>query len=136
VRAATALIAALVVIASSTIFVPPAFANGRQVVADCNANGRLTHKYSLPELQNALSTMGAATKEYTNCYDVIQHAVVAAATGGKAGGGGAGGAPSTKSDSLPTALVVVLALLVLTAAGYATVAIRRAIVRRRTESSP
>jgi hypothetical protein len=72
-------------------------ASPSQVVADCNQNGHLTRHYSRKDLQGALNTMGADTREYTNCYDVIRRALLASAansgggSGGSSGSGGSGG---------------------------------------------
>jgi hypothetical protein len=91
------------------------------VVADCNTHARLTHQYSLAQLRNALATMPADVKEYTNCSDVIQRQLLAQ-LGGVHGHGGSG----TQGGSfLPTPVIVVLALLVLGGAGFAAYAWRR-----------
>jgi hypothetical protein len=47
------------------------------VLTDCNDHAQLTQQYSTGDLQGALSTMGADEKEYTDCYDVIQRALLA-----------------------------------------------------------
>jgi hypothetical protein len=47
------------------------------VLSDCNYHAQLTQRYSAGDLQGALSTMGADQKEYTDCYDVIQRALLA-----------------------------------------------------------
>jgi len=100
----------------------PATATQSQVIADCNAHGKLTQTYSAGELRTALSTMPADVKEYTDCYDVVQQALVSQLSGAKgtqAGGSGGGG------SSVPTWLIVVLVLLGLSAATLAAVAVRR-----------
>jgi hypothetical protein len=92
------------------------------VVADCNAHGRLTQTYSLGELQTAISTLPADVKEYTDCFDVINRALLAQ-TGSHShtgsGGGGSGG------SFLPTPVIVILVLLVLAAATFGAMAVRR-----------
>jgi hypothetical protein len=90
-------------------------------VADCNTHAELTHHYSIAELRGALATMPADIKEYTNCSDVIQRALLAE-LGGLRGSGGAG---SGGGSFLPTPLIVVLALLVVAGAGFGVYAWRR-----------
>lgn len=92
-------------------------------VADCNANTRLTRQYTAAELQHALSTMPADVKEYTDCYDVIQRALLAEVSGShnhaSTGSGGSGG------SFLPTPVIVVIVVLVVAAAGFGILALRR-----------
>jgi hypothetical protein len=45
-------------------------------LADCNVHAQLTQHYSVGQLQDALANMGADQKEYTDCYDVIQRALL------------------------------------------------------------
>jgi hypothetical protein len=54
-----------------------AFAAQTGVLSDCNAHAQLTQQYPVGQLQTALATMGADQKEYTDCYDVIQRALLA-----------------------------------------------------------
>ena len=91
------------------------------VVADCNSHAQLTQHYTVAQLRSALATMPADIKEYTNCPDVIQRALLAA-LGGVHGGGGSG---QGGGSFLPTPLIVVLALLVIGGAGFAVYAYRR-----------
>ncbi|MEA2157678.1 MAG: hypothetical protein QOD66_58 [Solirubrobacteraceae bacterium] len=100
----------------------PAFAAQSQVVADCNAHSRLTGHYSSAQLRNALSTMSADVKEYTNCYDVIQRTLLK-----QLGASGASGSPGQGSGGsfLPTPVIIVLVVLVLGAIGFALAAVRR-----------
>jgi hypothetical protein len=90
-------------------------------VADCNSHTKLTHQYSTAQLRSALATMPADIKEYTNCPDVIQRALLAQ-IGTTKGGGGSG---SGGGSFLPTPVIVILALLVLGGAGFAAYAWRR-----------
>lgn len=90
-------------------------------VADCNTHAQLTRHYSVAELRSALATMPADVKEYSNCADVIQRALLAQ-LGGLHGGGGSG---SGGGSFLPTPLIVVLALLVVAGAGFGIYAWRR-----------
>jgi hypothetical protein len=53
-----------------------AFAAQTGALADCNVHAQLTQHYSVGQLQDALANMGADQKEYTDCYDVIQRALL------------------------------------------------------------
>lgn len=102
----------------------PAHASGigAAVLADCNAHDALTKSYTVAELRNALATMPATMKEYTDCPDVISRALNSAlANGGKSNGSGSGSGGSF----LPTPVIVILVLLVLAAATFGAIAIRR-----------
>jgi len=92
------------------------------VTADCNTHGRLTRTYTLSELQLALSTLPADIKEYTDCYDVINRALLAQ-TGSHSDAAGTGG--GSGGSFLPTPVIVILVVLVLGAATFGAVAIRR-----------
>ena len=92
------------------------------VTADCNTHGRLTRTYTLSELQLALSTLPADIKEYTDCYDVINRALLAE-TGSHSDAAGTGG--GSGGSFLPTPVIVILVVLVLGAATFGAVAIRR-----------
>ncbi len=114
---------ALTVCAGGLAAAPALGAGQAPAVADCNAHGQLTRSYSAKELQTALATMPADIKEYTDCYDVIQRALLgqvgshhATNTGDSNGSGG---------SSFPTWLIVVLVLLVLAAATFGALAVRR-----------
>jgi len=94
--------------------------SGQDALADCNSHGTLTRHYSTVDLKAALAAMPAQTKEYTDCYDVIQRALLADLGRLHAGGsGGSGG------SLLPTWLIVVVAVLVVSAAALGGVALRR-----------
>jgi hypothetical protein len=100
----------------------PAAAAQSPVVGDCVAHGQLTQTYSDGQLKTGLSTMSAAVKEYTNCYDVIQRALLGQISGTqptKSGTGGSGG------SFLPTPVIVLLVLLALAAVTFGAIAIRR-----------
>jgi hypothetical protein len=106
-KALTALFAALALVPAGLVAAAPAVASSSQVLADCNSNGHLTGTYSRGDLQGALNGMGADTREYTNCYDVVRRALLSSAaagagkTGGgsSAGGGGGGGNASGSGHS-------------------------------------
>lgn len=97
-------------------------------VADCSAHLRLTREYTPQQLQHALDTMSAETREYTDCYTVIQNQLLTQLGehhGGHASGAGSGG------SFLPTPLLVVLGVLVLASAGLGVVALRRRLLGRQ-----
>ncbi len=92
-----------------------------QVVADCNAHGRLVQHYSEATLRNALATLPADVAEYTDCPDVIRRQLLAQVSGQPSGSGSAG---SSGGSFLPTWVIVLLIIVILGGAG-ATVAARR-----------
>ena len=99
---------------------PPAVGAGlAPPVADCSLHGQLTKSYTASQLKNALNTMPADVREYSDCYNVIQRALLAKIghLNGDAAGGGGG-------SFLPIWLIVVIALLVLGGLGFAVVAAR------------
>jgi hypothetical protein len=107
---------------SQPVFLASAGAAGLSApVQDCNAHGQLTGHYTVAQLRSALATMPVDVKEYTNCGDVIQRALLArlGALRGHGGSGQGGG------SFLPTPLIVVLALLVVGGAGFGVYAMRR-----------
>jgi hypothetical protein len=100
----------------------PAAAKQSPVVGDCVAHGQLTQTYSTGQLRTALSTMSAAIKEYTNCSDVIQRALLNEIGGVKPKTGAAGG---SGGSFLPTPVIVSLVLLALAGVTFGAIAIRR-----------
>jgi hypothetical protein len=100
----------------------PALAATSPVITDCNAHGALTRSYSIAQLREALATMSASTKEYTNCPDVINRAIAAAVAGGKTHGGTG---TSGSGSFLPTPVIVILVVLVLAGVTFGAVAVRR-----------
>jgi hypothetical protein len=102
---------------------PSAAAGSADVIADCNSHARLTRSYTDAQLRNALRTLPADVKEYTDCSDVIQHALLSQVSGSHTGGpGGSGG---SGGSFLPSWLVVVLVLLALSGLTLGAVAVRR-----------
>ncbi len=102
---------------------PVALATGlSSPVADCNTHAQLTQQYSVQQLRSALATMPADIREYTNCQDVLQRALLAKLGGLHGGGGGSG---QQGGSFLPTSLIVVLALLLVAGAGFAVYAWRQ-----------
>ncbi len=107
-----------------------ASAAANPIISDCEANGQLTHTYTLSQLRHALGTMPASVKQYTNCYDVIQQALIQArktGTAGPANSSGSGG------SFLPTPVIIVLIVLVVGAVGLGVLAMMR---RRRPGGAP
>ncbi len=94
------------------------------VVADCTAHGRLTHQYSVAQLHTALAKIPADVQEYTNCYEVIQRALLAQVSS-RAPSHAGGATKSSSSSLLPTPVIVVIVLLALAGAGFAFLAVRR-----------
>ena len=93
-------------------------AAGNAVINNCESNGQLTHQYTHQELAHALAVMPASVKQYTNCYDVIQQALVN-------GQGRTGTAGSSSSSSfLPTSVIVILVVLILAAITFGAIAVR------------
>lgn len=120
-----ALACSVAVLAAAGAIVPPAIAAaGNAVINDCESNGQLTHPYTHQELVHALAVMPATVKQYTNCYDVIQQALVK----GQDRTGTAGS--SSSSSFLPTPVIVILVLLILAAITFAAIAIRRRAASR------
>jgi hypothetical protein len=107
---------------SQSVFLTPAAAAGLSpAVQDCDAHAQLTRHYTVAQLRTALATMPVDVKEYTNCGDVIQRALLAevGTLRGKGGSGSGGG------SFLPTWLIVVLALLVVGGAVFGVYAWRQ-----------
>jgi hypothetical protein len=107
-------------VASSALSAGAALAAaGNGVINDCEANGRLTHTYTRDELRHALAVMPASVKTYTNCYDVLNQALLSnTPTGGGSGSGGGG-------SFLPTPVIVILVALILGGVTFGALAIRR-----------
>ena len=110
------------VVAAATPAVIPASASASPV-ADCNSHGTLTQHYSVGELRTALATMPADIQEYTNCYAVIQRALLSQVSSSRSGGGQT--SQSSSGSFLPVPVIVVLGVLGVSAAGFGIVALRR-----------
>jgi hypothetical protein len=93
-------------------------AGGNAVVNDCQAHGVLTRSYTLSQLEQALRVMPASTKQYTDCYDVVQKAIADHNRTGAAGG-------SSGGSFLPTPVIVILVILILAGVTFGAIAIRR-----------
>jgi hypothetical protein len=106
-----------------TLPAPAAAAGLSPPVADCEQHGQLTRNYSAAELRQGLSTMPAEVAEYTNCPNVIRQALLAKIGHLNGGTSDAGG-----GSFLPAWVIAILAVLAVTAAGSAALAMRN---RRR-----
>lgn len=110
--------------ASAAIAAPTAaFASTSPVVTDCNAHGQLTAHYSVTQLRTALATIPADVEEYTDCYNVIDRALLSEVAGSHRASDS-----STQSSSgsfLPTPLIVVIAVLAVAAVASGMLAVRR-----------
>ncbi|MGB9183457.1 MAG: hypothetical protein WCB67_05280 [Solirubrobacteraceae bacterium] len=122
-QAKLAVLAVLAVFAAGVLSAGPALAKNASnpVINDCLAHrAGLTGHYTVAQLNHALQVMSAETKEYTNCPDVINRALLAAVGhGGSSGGGGGGG------SFLPTPVIIILVVLVLAAVTFGALAARR-----------
>ena len=102
-------------------------------VADCNQHATLTRSYSVTELRAALAAMPADIREYTDCYDVIQKALLAQVGQQHGSGSGQGGGPalpasvtrSAPGSGPPGWVVAVLIVLGLSAVSFAVLLVRR-----------
>jgi hypothetical protein len=118
------LICTAAAVAATALSSAPALAAGNAIINDCQANGQLTHPYTVRQLRHALSVMPASVKQYTSCFDVVQNALVSArkhngtapASGSSKGGG---------SSFLPTPVIIILVVLILAALTFGALAIRR-----------
>ena len=93
--------------------------SGQDVLNDCAAHGQLTHSYTPAQLKEALSEMSAATKQYSNCFDVIQRALLHGVKNTDDPSGGSGGSSTT------TIVIIVVIVLVVLAAIFGGLAVRR-----------
>jgi hypothetical protein len=94
---------------------------GNAVLADCNSHGQLTHNYTLKQLRHALAVMPASYKEYGNCPDVIQAAIVKVRNGHLIVPGGS----SSGGSFLPTPVIIIIVVLILAALTFGALALRR-----------
>jgi len=127
-----ALLCALAAIAGAGLTAAPALAAGNAIINDCQTHGRLTATYSVGALRHALHTLPASAKEYTDCYDVINQALLTATGRARKPGGGATGGGSGGS-AVPTPVIVIIVVLILAAVTFGALALRR---RRMATDGP
>jgi hypothetical protein len=120
------LLAAAALAAGGVAATPAAQASiGSPVIADCQAHSKLTARYSAAALQNALNVMPATVKEYSDCYDVIYHQLIAQLDTRSSASALPGGSSGDGGSFLPTAVIVVLAVLIAAAGALGALALRR-----------
>jgi hypothetical protein len=94
----------------------------QQAISDCNSHDQLTRHYSAAALRQALASMPADVKEYTDCYDVIERQLLTEV------GKTTAATPTTSSSSsgsfLPTWLIIVIVILALAAVTFGAISIR------------
>lgn len=82
---------ALLAAALAALTPSSALASGDDVLRDCSDDEQLSKRYSQAEYREALDTISADLRQYTNCQAVIRQAQLAAAGGRGGGTSGAGG---------------------------------------------
>jgi hypothetical protein len=119
-RRRVAIACATVLLAVTTLSAGSALAaGGNAILTDCQANGQLTHSYTLKELRHALAIMPASVKQYTSCYDVIFQGIATVQHGKTTGPTGGGG------SFLPTPVIIVLVVLILAGVTFGALAVRQ-----------
>jgi hypothetical protein len=105
---------------SGLVLAAPAPAAGlAPPVADCYSHQRLTRNYTEGQLRQGLATMPAYIREYSDCYDLLNRALlqmIGKLPGADTSGGG--------GSFLPTWLIVLLIVLVVGAGGFGAFALR------------
>jgi hypothetical protein len=117
-RSLRTLVCGLALFGALALGAAPALAES-PVVVDCVAHNRLTHTYTLAQLQTALNTMPAATKEYSNCYTIIKQQLNDQLSTRVKPATATGPASSSGGSSFPVAIVVVIVLIVLAGGAFA-----------------
>lgn len=94
------LTAAAVVTSALLLPAGTALASGKDVIIDCNDNGRLTKDYTQKEYRDALANMPADVKQYTDCENIIRRAQLGrrSSTGGDANAGNPFGTQATPEE--------------------------------------
>jgi hypothetical protein len=94
-------------------------AAGNPVIANCNASGRLTHHYTLSQLQQAYATIPVDSREYSSCAQVIENQIQAQLSVLKVKGH-----PHNSSGGVSTATIVIIVVVVLILLGGGGLALR------------
>lgn len=125
-----ALLCAAAALLSATATTAPALAASNPILKQCQSHGQLSGQFTLAQLRHALSILPTELKQYTNCQDVIQQAILAAKRpGGHASKSGSGSGGSF----LPTPVIIALVVLILAAVTFGALAVRR---RRADADAP
>jgi hypothetical protein len=119
-RTLTGVLAALALAATLAAPTLSAASTSSAIINDCQSTGKLSHDYTLAELQKALNTMPAYVKQYSSCYDVITKGILTVKHGKQTGPSGGGG-----GSFLPTPVIIVLVVLILAAVTFGAIAIRQ-----------
>jgi len=117
----TALAGALITVAAAgTPAASAANTVGNPVLQDCNSHGAITQNFTLAELRHALAIMPASYKQYGNCPDAINAAILRVKAGKTS-------APDSSSGGsfLPTPVIIILVVLLLAAVTFGPLAVRR-----------
>jgi hypothetical protein len=122
-RPIPALLALCAALSSALGAAPTAGAAGNPALADCVSHSRLTRNYTIAQLENALNTMPSDVKQYTDCYDVLTRALLAQVHPHHATT--MTGSSGSSGSFLPTPVLIVLIALVLGAAAFGVLALRR-----------
>jgi hypothetical protein len=93
---------------------------GNPVLQDCNANGAITHNFTLAQLRHALAIMPASYKEYGNCQDAINAAIIKVKANKPIASNSSSG-----GSFLPTPVIVILVVLILAGVTFGALALRR-----------
>jgi hypothetical protein len=110
--------------AAPAVVAAAASGSPQQALTDCNDHGTLTGHYTADVLRNALASMPADMREYTDCYDVIEKQLFAQ-LGSSSGSGSSTTGSSSGGSVLPTWLIIVIVVLALAALTFGALAIRR-----------
>jgi hypothetical protein len=103
-----ALLASVLACLLASALASPAWASrGAQVIRDCLAHDRITHRFTLQDYRDALRQLPSDVAEYSDCGAVIRRAELAAAGAGSTGGGsspgGSGGLSGGAAGGSPLA---------------------------------
>jgi hypothetical protein len=118
------LTASLAAVCALAAIAPAAQAATAAPTADCQAHGHLTQAYSITQLRTSLAQMPADVQEYTNCYSVIQSALLSQIPG-RHGKPSNSSSHSSSGSFLSTPVIIVIVVLALGGATAGAVAIRR-----------
>jgi hypothetical protein len=131
-RLIVALASCALIVASMGVLADRAAASGPPAAdLDCGLNSRLTHHYTVAQLQSALAHMPVDMKEYSACPNVIERALLIQVGRLKLKPGGA--SPASEASLVPVWLIVSGGLMVAVGGSGALVALHR---KRNQGSDP